>query len=241
VRTLGERRFTERTLAPVWFRQRMYKPNDFASLVGWYRAQDLALSATDPVPTWSDISGNGNDFTQGTSANQPTYQTNVLNGYPVVRFDATNDGMVSSISFGAGTEFSIIYVANYTNGAVSARRAVQGSVNWLMGPYGAVWQMNTGGGFSSTTIPANSNFVVHGISVDVGVGFNQYTFDRKVAFTGAGTGSPSLLRLGAVGAFAEPFGGDMAELAIFSDNLDDSQMRGLVYYFQNKYDIVLTP
>lgn len=69
-----------------------FHPGDPGGLVGWYDAAALTgLSDADSVTTWPDASGNGNDVTQGTAANKPTYQTNELNGRPVVRFDGTDD------------------------------------------------------------------------------------------------------------------------------------------------------
>lgn len=50
------------------------------------------------VATWEDQSGEGNDATQGTAGERPTYQTNELNGKPVVRFDASDDGMLTSLT-----------------------------------------------------------------------------------------------------------------------------------------------
>jgi len=48
------------------------------------------LSDTDPVSTWSDRSGNGNDAT-GSSTTRPTYETNEQGGQPILRFDGSND------------------------------------------------------------------------------------------------------------------------------------------------------
>jgi len=43
------------------------------------------------VSTWSDLSGNANDATQGTSGNRPAYTLNAQGGQPTVRFDGSND------------------------------------------------------------------------------------------------------------------------------------------------------
>jgi hypothetical protein len=45
----------------------------------------------DPVDTWPDLSGNGLDAIQTVGGRQPTYKTNILNGYPVVRFDGNHE------------------------------------------------------------------------------------------------------------------------------------------------------
>ena len=56
----------------------------------WLKADTLALVDGDAVITWSGVSGNGNDATQGTVANRPTYLADVLNDLPVVRFDGSD-------------------------------------------------------------------------------------------------------------------------------------------------------
>jgi hypothetical protein len=42
------------------------------------------------LTSWSDVSGNSNDFSES-STFSPTYQTNVVNGFPVARFGKTNN------------------------------------------------------------------------------------------------------------------------------------------------------
>jgi hypothetical protein len=51
------------------------------------------LSDGNAVSTWSDRSRNGNNATQATAANQPTYQTAEQGGQPLVKFDGSNDTM----------------------------------------------------------------------------------------------------------------------------------------------------
>jgi len=63
----------------------------------WLRA-DAGTSTTtngQPVSSWNDQSGNGNNATQGTSANQPLYIASepLANNRPVLRFDGSNDWM----------------------------------------------------------------------------------------------------------------------------------------------------
>lgn len=58
-----------------------------AGCVLWLKADSLVLSDGDPVTTWSDSSGLGNNVTQAVAGAKPTYKTNILNGLPVVRGD----------------------------------------------------------------------------------------------------------------------------------------------------------
>lgn len=70
-----------------------------AAVAGWsppsgtviyLKPDTLGLSDTDPISTWVDQSGSGNDVTS-TSTNRPLYRTGIINGLPVVRFDGSND------------------------------------------------------------------------------------------------------------------------------------------------------
>lgn len=79
-----------------------FAPTDIAGLLLWLKADSLVLSDADPVVTWADSSGNGNDVTQGTANLRPTYRTNGINGLPVVRFDGTNDFLTTGAFFDAG-------------------------------------------------------------------------------------------------------------------------------------------
>jgi len=54
-------------------------------LVLWLDA-GKGITATSGVSKWEDQSGGGNHAVQATASYQPTYITNGLNGYPVVRF-----------------------------------------------------------------------------------------------------------------------------------------------------------
>lgn len=64
------------------------------NLVLWLDASQLNLDNDldneDPVATWEDQSGEGNDATQLTPANQPTYIEDGLNGKPAISFNGIN-------------------------------------------------------------------------------------------------------------------------------------------------------
>lgn len=66
------------------------KVNEISHLECWLDASTLSGTDGSPLASWSDLSGNGNDFT---SVNAPTLQTADQNGKNVVRFDGINDVM----------------------------------------------------------------------------------------------------------------------------------------------------
>lgn len=67
-----------------------FSPTDVAGLVLWLKADSLSLNDNDPVSTWTDSSGSGNNATGSLTA-RPLYKTNVVNSLPVVRFDGIDD------------------------------------------------------------------------------------------------------------------------------------------------------
>lgn len=67
-----------------------FTPASLTGLTAWYKA-DAGTSSTvngTALSAWNDQSGNGNNLTQATGVNQPTYQAAVQNGLPIVRFSA---------------------------------------------------------------------------------------------------------------------------------------------------------
>lgn len=106
---LGLRVIQPRAAAVAWV------PSDLAGLVLWLDADVItSLSDGDPVGTWSDQSGNGNDVTQATTAKKPTYKTSIINSLPVVRFDGTDDGLVLADNLSTATEGTIFVVLQLT-------------------------------------------------------------------------------------------------------------------------------
>lgn len=66
-----------------------FSPADIPGLRLWLKADALSLANNDPVATWPDSSGNGNDAT-ATGTVRPTYKTNQINStLPAVFFDGT--------------------------------------------------------------------------------------------------------------------------------------------------------
>lgn len=87
-----------------------FSPTNLAGLKLWLKADSLVLSNNDPVSTWSDSSGNGNDVT-GTGGQRPLYKTNIQNGLPSVRFDGVDDFLNGGVIATYGTLF---VVSNFT-------------------------------------------------------------------------------------------------------------------------------
>src|SRR4051812_3052732 len=72
-----------------------------ATNVFWIKA-DAGTSSTvnaTAISSWNDASGNGMNMTQTVSVQQPSFVTNVMNGFPAIQFDnngtaGQNDKMI---------------------------------------------------------------------------------------------------------------------------------------------------
>lgn len=129
-----------------------YSPRVFLSAeleVARFGYADAAALAT--VIDWS---GNGFAFTQGTAANRATIRTNVLNGFPVFRFDGTNDQYSSAFrniwTSVAGATQVHVYKRSGGNAA---------SQNIFATVYGS-----GGGGKGLNIIPSNTSSQISGAS-----------------------------------------------------------------------------
>lgn len=75
-----------------------------STMAYWFDASTLSstYANNDLIPTWFDISGNGNDATQGTAGSQPTFISSSasFNGLPAVNFDSDflNTGAIASLN-----------------------------------------------------------------------------------------------------------------------------------------------
>lgn len=94
------------------------------SLALWLDAEDattITLNGS-TVSQWADKSGHGNNATQSTAANQPTYSATGYGGKPSLAFDGTNDSLVlpttgvMGINTAAG--FYIATAASTPSGAI---------------------------------------------------------------------------------------------------------------------------
>lgn len=90
-------------------------PDQVSGLLGWWKADALALANGNAVTTWAASGGTLGSLAQATGANQPIYNTNQQNSLPAVTFDGTNDFLAtaSAASPTAGaTYFAVVNIVD---------------------------------------------------------------------------------------------------------------------------------
>jgi len=78
-------------------RHRHFNPRHAGAIAAYDARFISGLSDGNNVSTWASRTGS-NDATQETGGNQPTYETNEINGNPVVLFNGSTEQLVISIT-----------------------------------------------------------------------------------------------------------------------------------------------
>lgn len=238
-----------------------FSPSDIAGLQLWLKADAITgLNDGDAVTTWSDSSGQGNDVTQATAGNKPTYQTNELNGKPIVRFDGTDDFLMDT-SLDAEFQvnsYTFFVVGKQTNAGNDCFFSLGDSLTadqalppLLAGPIVRAVSFASGGGLDSadsTTTPVGG-FRVY--SVRRSTADNNFTLwvngtqegqDAALANATADYGGASkALAVGARGDTPINFlDGDIAEIIFYDSALSTVNRDSVESYLGSKYNIVVS-
>jgi hypothetical protein len=94
--------------------------------IAWLSATNTTNGGVEPidgskVTVWKDLTGTATDATEADPAKQPTYETNVQNGLPAVKFDGTLDrGLEGSFTRTNNGGLTIFVVGKFSG---TARRA----------------------------------------------------------------------------------------------------------------------
>ncbi len=229
-------------------------PDELPGLTGWFRADALqGLAEGDPVSTWPDSSGLGNDAFQEESARQPRYRAEVLNGLPGVGFDGAghqfNLPRESFVGMETFDDFTFLALVRWDGGVVSGL--------WGTGPSndtsGNVHFEVTSGGGVRLRVAGMNGIQVSG-AMQPGwnwIGASQRSEDDEPVarvFLNAAvigtrhedTGDSTLAKYG--GFFlgnshdsSRNFDGVMAEVLVYNRALEPEERRGLERYLAEKY------
>jgi hypothetical protein len=89
---------------------------DDSTNIFWLNSNEIsALSDDDNLVSWSDVSGNTNDFSQSATFS-PVYKTNIVNGFPVARFSKTNNRIRKTSFTGFAESATTAIFVNKNNG-----------------------------------------------------------------------------------------------------------------------------
>ena len=208
----------------------------------WLRAdsiQNLADGAS--VVVWPDSSVNGNNATQTTLANQPVWKNNILNRYPVVRFNGTSSYMNGPNVFPTSADYSIIIV-QIVRASTGYQSFIGANGNthvfWLFNDlFPIFYQSGNFSDHSSQILISNVGTLLSAIYANGSGSVNYYTNSQ---FTGTGVTSnlnmDPTIQIGAANS-GNFFSGDMAEILIFGSALSTNDRSLIETYLNAKYGI----
>jgi hypothetical protein len=250
---------------------RRFSPHDLGNLALWFAADHISESDGAVISTWSDLSGNGRDATQSSGA-RPLFQVNRVNGLPAVQFVAsgTADYMVISNFAYTLSGLTVFVVAEYDAIPPSAYQPIIGHFDtnsqraWSIGGTTLTGRMrgkvSTDGNltnykyYKSGSAPAASgdffigamvfgssalSLYVNGVKENTSKGVDGTVDEIHNSTADLTIGAE--LNGGSVIANSN-MNGDIAEIIMYDQKLDDGERTRVERYLSNKYDInVLNP
>lgn len=92
-----------------------FQPVQLGGCVLWLRADRGVTQSSGSVSAWADQSGSGRNFSQGTGANQPSYQATAgPNAQPAIVFNGTSDLMTCATSVLGLATCTVFLVLQYS-------------------------------------------------------------------------------------------------------------------------------
>lgn len=223
----------------------------------WFIADSLSLSDTDPVATWPDESGNGNDAIQAIAGSRPLYRTGQINGLPAVVFDGTDDYMPFDGSLIVNSDYTVIFVGGRqtSNAFKIFMGGTTSSANQNLHLY---WFNNTQfrahhyGNDLQTDMVANTETYSGGTdATEYGIfstllsstdATDQRRNYQNNSYLGARTNSTQLSSYNgaALGRYNTGYHDiNAAEIIIYSNALNDAQLQIVYQYLNEKYNIAI--
>ena len=100
----------------------------------WLDANTIIQANGTQVSSFADVSGNGNNLSQGTFVKQPLFNTGVVNGLPAIQFDGVNDllsrGATPALASTNLTYFIVFKRANLTSQMLITAGYASNSPKW---------------------------------------------------------------------------------------------------------------
>ncbi len=234
----------------------------------WLKA-DAGTSGTSngtPISSWNDQSGNGVNVSQTVSAQQPSFATSVINGFPAILFDNTNSAGQNDKLIGPDasvldntsgyTFFHVTRPMNFGDArvVVSKRTSVSVDQSFMLFYYTSnnlyTDIQTTNDRFASvgsyTTATNYINCLVYNGAIATSslrcTLYRGETFDRNATETSTLVpDNASPLLIGTTDASdSRPFGGYIAELIIYREALNDARRIIVNNYLSAKYDVSLS-
>lgn len=227
---------------------RAFSPLSINGLQLWLDASQVSGADGDPVTTWGDLSGNGRNATQSTTAAKPTLKTAVQNGRSALLFDGTDDSIATAAAvFTGAAARTVVAIYRDTKGGAHVSPICGQST----GSSGSTWfvlQSRNSGAVGDPYLAGFANDLT-GPAVDGLWKVAVVTYDGATATTykngaQANTGAKTYNTVNqpfAIGADASSFlGGYVGEIAVYNTALSAADRQRIERYLGAKWGIAVS-
>jgi prepilin-type N-terminal cleavage/methylation domain-containing protein len=219
---------------------------------------DAETQDNNVITNWYDINPQSPSkftLTEGTTANKPTYKSSLINGLPALTFDGVNDRLTSTINFGitgnpAFTIFSVVAVNGGANYGTWVYWGTSGNGKTLVfSRHTATTEVFAGffgsGQYFAPTTGAITNTTIYSWVRQAGgttlVGNSLYSNGAVQTLSNENAASTPDFGVDTfkVGYTNDPvfFGGNIAEIIIFTRDLKTEERRAVEAYLGKKWGI----
>lgn len=221
----------------------------------WFDANTLALSNNALVTTWTDVSGNAKNLTPQASSTRPNYLTSQINGFPALFFNGVDDMRSSSVTaFSNNPNISYIVVCKSDNASqVSSYVTNSYSTNpgfaqsRLHGFYMNGATSNTGYGRTASapvfgSLTNNTSYNIHSLLLSASslTTYSNNTVTGSQSATFATPATHNIFQIGRRPFISDQgFTGKMAEIIVFSQTLNTTQLNLINNYLSSKYSLAI--
>jgi hypothetical protein len=222
-----------------------FTPYQLPLMSAWYKADAITgLTTGASVATWLDSSGSGRSLTQATGANQPTYQTGVVNSLPVVRFDGTNDYLRVTSAFATSARTAFCVAKTDATGNYGIFDGINGNDVMRLSAGSTLYYSMSGGAGSAV-----SSLGTPSVTPDTSWHIFACVFDDTGTLrvnggaghtTTVGEVAPEGLTVGNSGFLNAPLDGDIAEFLLYDYALSLDEINAIGAYLGTKYAITWT-
>lgn len=231
-------------------------PQRSANLISWLRADVGVISSSGNVSQWTDQSGNGNNATQGTSANQPTLVTGAINSLPALAFNGTSQYLQLPSGYANFTSgASIFIVAKPTTFStyghmlfLATNTAGNDGLIFQEGSTSGSMALNVLNGSSASQVIASSGITLNTAqlleAIDSGGGSptgTLYTNGVQEAQGAVNTLNNVTRTTNTIGNTTYYFTGQIAEILVYNTALTAVQRASVESYIFSKYGIGNVP
>jgi hypothetical protein len=214
-------------------------PTTIPGCILWLDANQIVANDQDVIGTWTDMSGNGNNATQSTVGNRPTFCTNMKGGKPALYFD-NNDflNLGTNITSSTSTVF-IVWDFFYKIGYSALLQFQKYGVYSFLTSSGQ-WGVYRTGELSSGSGSFGDEFKISEVLFGDTVPTMLYTNGRKKIVAGGTNMANAVSRVGWDGsAEGQYHQGMISEIIVYNNVLSEENRLIIERSLASKYFIKL--